>query len=112
MVDELILIKSVYSNGETGRTREEIRRTVLVEMGSPTRAEWGSAGQSGFQSDLVARTPVENFDGEELAAYRGDLYSIYRTYLNDATGEIELYLSRKRGNDVWAIPAPVRRSET
>lgn len=109
MVDELTLVKSVYANGATGRTREEVRRTILVEMGSPSRAEWGSAGQAGFQSDYVARTPVENFDREELAIYRGDLYSIYRTYLNDATGEVELYLSRKRGNDVWAVPAPVRR---
>ena len=78
-------------------------------MGSPSRIEWGTAGQNGFQSDYVARTPVENFDGEEMAIYRDGLFSIYRTYLNDATGEIELYLSRKRGNEVWSITTPLKR---
>ena len=108
MVDELTLVKSVYTTTPAGRSREEVQRVVLVEVGSPSRAEWGSAGQVGFQSDYVMRTPWENYDREELAIYRGELFSIYRTFLNDATGEVELYLSRKRGNDVWAIPAPAR----
>lgn len=110
MVDELVLIKSIYSDTPAGRRRDERRRTVLVEVGSPSRAEWGTAGQAGFQSDFVMRTPVENYDREEMAAYHDELFSIYRTYLNDATGEVELYLSRKRGADVWAIPAPTREA--
>lgn len=111
MTDEITLIGSAYTVQNGVRTKSETQSTVLCEIGSPTRAEWGAAGQQGFQADLVARTPIENYDFQEQAVFRGKMYSIYRSFLNEQTGEAELYLERKQGHDVWAVPTPSRRSQ-
>lgn len=102
MDDLITLIKEEYVKDEIGQmVPVETARQVWAHLQSVTRAEWADAGQKGMQPQLVAITPIVNYDGENIvqlgAGESAKRYSVYRTYFGPDTDSIELYLERKAG---------------
>ena len=102
MDDLITLIKERYVLDEIGQmVPVETSRQVWAHLQSVTRAEWADAGQKGMQPQLVAITPIVNYDGESIIQLgegeNAKRYSVYRTYFGTATDSIELYLERKAG---------------
>ena len=75
----------------------EKRRRVLCEAGGIRRSEWAAAGAAGYKPELVVTVPFVDYRGEAEAEYRGQRYSIYRTYPVNDGWDIELYLEVKSG---------------
>lgn len=102
MDDLITLIKEGYTRDEIGQmVPMETSRQVWAHLQSVTRAEWADAGQKGMQPQLVAITPIVNYDGESIVQLgvgeSAKRYSVYRTYFGPDTDSIELYLERKAG---------------
>lgn len=102
MDDLITLIKEGYTRDEIGQmVPGETSRQVWAHLQSVTRAEWADAGQKGMQPQLVAITPIVNYDGESIVQLgvgeSAKRYSVYRTYFGPDTDSIELYLERKAG---------------
>lgn len=100
-MDDLIYLASErYEKDSIGQmVPMESYRAIWADIRSITRSEWANAGQSGLNPQLVAITPVANYDGEDIALVRKRKYGIYRTYLPPNSDEIELYLELKAGLD-------------
>lgn len=76
--------------------KTESSRTVYAQMRSITRAEWFEAGRNGLKPDFCFVMQKLDYQGEEVLAFNGIKYGIYRTYL--ARGNmIELYCEKKGG---------------
>lgn len=101
MVDtEITLIKPAGRvQDETGvwRTTEPEERTILARVDDVSRAEFFAAGQSGMRAEFrFLVNPVE-YAGEDVCAYAGRRYAIYRTYHVPGSDELELYVQREVG---------------
>lgn len=79
------------------KTGPEKRRRVLCEAGGIRRSEWAAAGAAGYKPELVVTVPFVDYRGEAEAEYRGQRYSVYRTYPVNDGWDIELYLEVKSG---------------
>lgn len=98
--DIITLINQSFAQDEIGvEIATETKTPVWAHLRSATRSEFFSAGQSGLQPSLVAVTPIANYSGQKIAEWRGNRYSVYRTYFAEGGDEIELYLEEKVGND-------------
>lgn len=98
MVIDLILISQTWEMDAIGQqVATEIERTVPATIQSATRAEWIAAGQNSINADLVAYTARVNYDGERVCKINGVRRAIYRTYWNEETDEIELYIREEGG---------------
>lgn len=102
MDDMIYLVSQTYTQDSIGQmVPSEIMTPVWAHVQSVTRAEWTDAGQRGLQPQLVAITPIVNYNGEEIVQI-GDggcarRYAVYRTYFGPDSDTIELYLERKVG---------------
>ena len=113
MDDVITLIKdgaiTYDSNGNEVVKRSE--RTVMCQIFGVTRSEFYSAATAGMHPELVARlSDIADYEGEKLARYSGDLYSIIRVYRDRGSvggrqnasdmspNAVELTLERKIGN--------------
>lgn len=104
MDDLITLIKEEYVKDEIGQmVPVETSRQVWARLQSVTRAEWADAGQSGMQPQLVAVSPIVNYDGESIVQLghgeNAKRYAVYRTYFGPNSDTIELYLERKVGTN-------------
>lgn len=104
MDDLITLIKEGYTRDDIGQmVPVETSRQVWARLQSVTRAEWADAGQSGMQPQLVAVTPIVNYDGESIVQLGSGestkRYAVYRTYFGPNSDTIELYLERKVGTN-------------
>lgn len=72
-------------------------RPCVATIRSASRAEWAAAGHNNLRPSLVAITAAINYRGETTAAIGSKVFSIYRTYYDDKTDNIELYLEEKAG---------------
>ncbi len=102
MDDLILLISESYRKDAIGNvTVKETATSVWAHLQSVTRAEWADAGQSGLQPQLVAVTPIVNYNGEQIvqigSGENSRRYAVYRTYLDPGNDSIELYLERKAG---------------
>lgn len=70
---------------------------IFVSEGAITRNEWFKAGQNGMNPEIMLTTPAINYSGEDVIEYKKIRYGIYRTYHQEDSDEIELYLRRKGG---------------
>ena len=105
-MDDLIqLVALTFTTDEIQqRVPHESKRSIWAHIQSVSRAEWFQGGQNGLQPSLVADTNVINYQGEKTAIVHGKRYTIYRTYFNDQTDTIELYLEEQVqdvGNRQW-----------
>lgn len=98
-MDELItLVKQENVQLETGvMDVKETFREVWATLSSVYRQEFLEAGREGLNPELVATTPLVNYQGEQSAVVRGIQYGVYRTYIVPNSDMIELYLERKAG---------------
>lgn len=98
-MDELItLIKEESVQLPNGvPVTEEYPREVWATLSSIYRQEFLDAGRKGLNPEMVATTPIVNYQGEQSAIVRGVRYGVYRTYLVPNSDMIELYLEGKAG---------------
>lgn len=102
MDDLIYLISENYVSDEIGQhVPSEQSVPVWAHLQSVTRSEWYDAGQNGLQPQLVAITPIVNYNGERIVQIgdgeQSKRYSVYRTFFGPDTDSIELYLERKAG---------------
>lgn len=102
MDDLILLISESYRKDAIGNVKvTETATSVWANLQSVTRAEWADAGQNGLQPQLVAVTPIVNYNGEQIvqigSGENARRYAVYRTYLDPDNDSIELYLERKAG---------------
>lgn len=98
-MDELItLVKQETVQLETGAMDvKETFREVWATLTSVYRQEFLEAGRDGLNLELVATTPLVNYQGEQSAVVRGIRYGVYRTYMVPNSDMIEIYLEGKAG---------------
>ena len=95
----LTLIGTTRTQDEYGIWRETpTARNVFCQVNSITRSEFFDAGRNGLTPEFMFSMFAGDYEGERTCEYRGQKYSIYRTYLgrNDV---IELYAERKGGSN-------------
>ena len=102
MDDIIYLVSQTWEPDSIGQMiPSETSRPVWAHLQSVTRAEWYDAGQKGLQPQLVAVTPIVNYQGELIVRVgEGDAakrYAVYRTYFGPDSDTIELYLQREVG---------------
>lgn len=102
MDDLIYLISETYVKDEIGQlVPSEQSIPVWAHLQSVTRSEWYDAGQNGLQPQLVAITPIVNYNGESIVQIgngeQAKRYSVYRTFFGPDTDSIELYLEKKAG---------------
>lgn len=98
-MDELItLIHQEDVQLDTGAmVARETPVEVWATLSSIYRQEFLDAGREGLNPELVATTPLVNYQGEQSAIVRGKRYGIYRTYIVPNSDMVELYLEGKAG---------------
>ena len=101
MLDDVIsLISQTQAQDAAGVIHDATeRREVLCQVGEITRAEFYNAGRSGLNPEFMVSVHFTDYEGEELAEFRGQSYAIYRAYHIPGTDYMELYLSRKGGTN-------------
>lgn len=92
----LTLIQTTYIPNEIGvQVPNEVPREILGTRNNLTRSEFFAAGSTGLKPSFMFRTPKENYNGEKIAEYMGQRFSVYRTY--ESGNQIEIYLEEKAG---------------
>lgn len=110
MDDSIILIrqKVVGYDAQGNELIEESRRELLCRTYGVNRNEFYAAAAVNLRPEITVRlSDFVDYEGERLAEYHGELYTIIRTYRDagsfhhgngmDPNG-IELILERKIGN--------------
>ena len=99
MDDTIILTKQEVTDDEIGqKTLCDIKRIeIFVTVKSINRNEFFSAGQNGISPDFLFETSKLNYAGEKEVEYKGQRYSVYRTYSPHESDMIELYVTSKAG---------------
>ena len=94
----LTLLSETYSTDDLlQQIPTETERPCVATVKSISRAEWVAAGHNNLKPSFVAVTAAVNYHGEKKARLGSTVYSIYRTYYDDKTDEIELYLEEQAG---------------
>lgn len=123
MDDVLSLIPVVTSKDARGiwRTTEQAARQVLCRVSTVGGNEFHNAGRNGINPEFVFIVNAVEYNGETLVEYRGQRYSIYRTYRVPDSGSglqqsgmrsqydygpdyIKLYAERKGGSNAAHPP--------
>lgn len=92
MDGDAYLIQKTYTSNNGIKAVTELQVQIFVHVESVSRAEYFSAGQNGLASNYVLKTNSVNYNGENEVIYEGKRYSIYRTYRDPESDQIELYL--------------------
>lgn len=104
MDDVITLIQeSAPSYDQYGNERHvRTERELFCQVGGITRSEFYAAATVDMHPELtVTLSDYLDYEGEKLARYHGQLYSIVRTYRGrgQALNAIELVLERRMGNE-------------
>lgn len=97
MNESIMLVKEIRQNDEIGNdlsVSKEPRR-VFCEIQSISQKEFMSAGQAGYKPDFRVKMWAHEYDGESEIHFCGNVYTVYRTYVDKEF--IELYLTKKTG---------------
>lgn len=101
MVDttiKLISPASRYQDTEgVWRTSLPVEREILAQVGSVSRAEFFSGGQTGLRPEFMFTVFAGEYQDEAICEYNGKRYAIYRTYYVPGTDYLELYAQREVG---------------
>lgn len=100
MYDDMIaLIRRETRRDEKGVEREYTAsyHEVYCRVKSISRQEFFQAGEAGLTPTFLFEIHPRDYEGEDTATYRGETYSIYRTYEKSAD-VMELYVQREAGN--------------
>lgn len=100
MDDVITLISNTFTTDENGvQMALETKREIFCRMGSVTRAEFFNGGRAGLNPEFVFTVFAGDYMGEEIVAFHGRSYAIYRTYFVPDSDYIELYVQRKGGTN-------------
>lgn len=99
--DTVGLIKTTYPAGQRDASGNQLEvesdpRELYCEYESVIQSEFFSAAQQGMKSEYKLKVSEHDYDGEKIAVFKDERYSIYRTYLGKDE-KIELYLGIKAG---------------
>lgn len=86
-------VGDIYDEGEKISSR-----TVYARLRKCGQREYYSARQNRFEPDFVAEVWGEEYCGERFAEIDGRTYSIYRSFDNESSGKLELYLTKNIGS--------------
>ena len=73
-------------------------RDVFCQVDSVTRQEFFEGGRNGLNPEFRFTMFFGDYDGERDLIYKGNAYSVYRTYIG-RKDTIELYVERKGGTN-------------
>lgn len=98
MDDELKLIGQRFEKDEFGIDKSiTTEKTVMCRKYSATRSEFFLGGRNGLNPVLKFEMFAGDYEGESVCEYRGNKYAIYRTFQEEGSDYIELYVERKGG---------------
>lgn len=96
-ISRLSLVKETVTTDAIGQIVTNETETELIgEVRSISRQEFTSARQNGITPSFVFLISIFGYNGEKIVKYKGDRYSIYRTYETD-DNYIELYAETETG---------------
>lgn len=99
MDDVLKLIQTTYERNKYGQNVPvNTEKEVFCERSSVGRNDFYNAGRNGLNPQFVFKIFKGEYEGESICEYKGQSYSIYRTYETD-DDYIELYVERKGGTN-------------
>lgn len=97
----ITLLSETYSQDAYGvTTKATTGRSAIADVQSVTGSEWFEGGRNGLNPEYRMRVHQSEYKGEEMLAYNGIIYSIYRTYMDGDI--IELYVEKKKGSNEHA----------
>ena len=100
MDDVLTLLASERAQDSFGVWRETLtEREVFCRVYSVNRSEFYQAGRNGLNPQFRFTVFVGDYAGETACRYRGESYSIYRSYIVPGQDYIELYVERQGGTN-------------
>ena len=71
------------------------KRSLIAEICNVRQSEFFKARQSDLQADIMVKIFYLDYDDEKIVQIGEKLYDVYRTYFNEKTDEMELYLSER-----------------
>lgn len=107
--DTLITLIS-FTSGEDAdgfpTDEQEDTSDVWAQITSISRDEFYQAGQRNLKPEIRAIVWVSEYEGQDTVDIDGVRYGVYRTYRQDYSDEIELYLEKKAGDVLDPEPEP------
>lgn len=79
-------------------------KQVFCQVESVGQREFFEAGRNGLNPEFKFTLFGGDYNNEPLVEYKGNQYSVYRTYLTKSD-KMELYVERKGGTNVNAVPS-------
>lgn len=73
-------------------------KQVFCQVESVSQSEFFEAGRNGLNPQFKFTLFGGDYDNEPLVEYKGNQYSVYRTYLTKSD-KMELYVERKGGTN-------------
>lgn len=99
IAETISLLTKVYATDSIGQQIPTVTKTdVIALVESASQSEYFNAGQMGLKPEFKFTVILTEYEGQEDIEYRGEIYSIYRTYRRN-DGRIELYTQKKVGDD-------------
>lgn len=83
---------------------QTVSKRVFCEVTSVSQSEWFEGGRNGLNPEFRFRLFRYDYNGEDTAIYNGEVYSIYRTYI-DKNELIDLYVQKKKGANGGESPS-------
>ena len=80
------------------------KRDVFCQVDSISQNEFFEAGRNGLNPEFRFTMFQYDYQNEVLVEYKGDQYSVYRTYIR-RDDNIELYVERKGGTNKAVVPS-------
>ncbi len=104
--DVISLCEVTRTQDDFGQWIESVlKKQVYCQVESITQSEFFEAGRNGLNPQYRFVLFFGDYANEPIVEYKGQTYSVYRTYLKK-NDKIELYVERKGGtNDVSVIPS-------
>lgn len=97
--DVINLVSVTKTQDEYGRWIETpTAKEVMCQVESVSRNEFFEAGRNGLNPSFVFTVFFDDYHGESIVEYKGESYSVYRTYLRK-NDKLELYVERKGGTN-------------
>lgn len=99
METDIILVSKTFAQDEIGQPIPIEHNTdpIPAQKMSVTRSEFYESSRSGLRAEYVYITPAINYSGEETLIEAGVRYTIYRTYRDAESEDIELYARKEIG---------------
>lgn len=97
--DVITLIGILREQDEYGRWKEvPTSKEVFCQVDSVTQREFYEAGRNGLNPSFKFTIFFGDYNEEPIVQYKGNQYSVYRTYLR-RDDKLELYVERKGGTN-------------